>query len=139
MLPTTASGPADLRAAIDAISSSERLAHADFGIAVLDATTGEVLFDDGGDTLFVPGSIMKSFTTATLLDAMGPDHRFHTPVYRTGPLEGGVVSGDLVLVASGDLSMGLRERPDGTADLRRLPDQRPHLRQQWPRQRTGAR
>jgi D-alanyl-D-alanine carboxypeptidase/D-alanyl-D-alanine-endopeptidase (penicillin-binding protein 4) len=106
---------ADLQAAIDAIASSERLAHADFGFAVLDATTGEVLFDDGGDTLFVPGSIMKSFTTATLLEAMGPDHRFHTPVYRTGPLEGGVVSGDLVLVASGDLSMGLREQPDGTA------------------------
>jgi D-alanyl-D-alanine carboxypeptidase/D-alanyl-D-alanine-endopeptidase (penicillin-binding protein 4) len=109
--------PPGLRAAIDAVTSSERLAHADFGFAVLDAQSGEVLYDDGGDTLFVPGSIMKSFTTATLLDAWGPDHRFRTPVYRTGPLEGGVVSGDLVLVASGDMSMGLREQPDGTASF----------------------
>ena len=107
--------PPGLRAAISAATSSARLAHADFGFAVLDAETGEVLFDEGGDTLFVPGSIMKSFATAALLDAWGPDYRFHTPVYRTGPLAAGVLTGDLVLVASGDMSMGLREQPDGSA------------------------
>ena len=111
--PGDVPGPPDLQDAIDAIS--ERLTHAHFGVAVLDAESGEVLFDHGAQTLFVPGSIMKSFAVATLLDAWGPDHRFRTPVFRTGPLEDGVVSGDLVLVASGDMSMGLRELPDGTA------------------------
>ena len=35
-------------------------------------------------------------------------------MFRTGPVRNGAVQGDLVLVASGDFSMGLREQPNGS-------------------------
>jgi D-alanyl-D-alanine carboxypeptidase/D-alanyl-D-alanine-endopeptidase (penicillin-binding protein 4) len=38
----------------------------------------------------------------TALALFGADYRFHTPVYRTGPIDRGVVKGDLVLVGAGD-------------------------------------
>src|SRR5262249_51263057 len=42
------------------------------------------------------------------------DRRFETPVYRRGNVEKGVLNGDLVLVAGGDLTLGGRTRADGT-------------------------
>ncbi|MGH8480144.1 MAG: D-alanyl-D-alanine carboxypeptidase [Gammaproteobacteria bacterium] len=61
-------------------------------------------------------------STATVLDGYGTDYRFRTPVYHTGGLKQGVLEGDLVLVASGDLSLGLRERPDGTLAFNSAPE-----------------
>lgn len=57
---------------------------------------------------------MKVFSTATALHLFGKDYRFHTPVYRTRAVKEGGLQGNLVLVASGDLSLGLRERPNGS-------------------------
>ncbi|MGH8584339.1 MAG: D-alanyl-D-alanine carboxypeptidase/D-alanyl-D-alanine endopeptidase, partial [Gammaproteobacteria bacterium] len=64
----------------------------------------------------------KTFSTAAVLDSYGADYRFRTPVYHTGALKQGVLEGDLVLVASGDLSLGLRERPDGTLAFNNAPE-----------------
>jgi len=64
--------------------------------------------------MFTTGSVLKVYSTSTALHLYGADHTFTTPVYRTGPVDDGALDGDLVLVASGDFSMGLRERPDGT-------------------------
>ena len=48
-------------------------------------------------------------------DKIGPDHTYDTPVYRRGTLTPqGVLQGDLILVASGDITMGGRTNPDGT-------------------------
>jgi D-alanyl-D-alanine carboxypeptidase/D-alanyl-D-alanine-endopeptidase (penicillin-binding protein 4) len=49
------------------------------------------------------------------LALLGPDFRWTTPVYRTGPVDAqGVLEGDLVLVASGDPNLSQRIKPDGT-------------------------
>jgi D-alanyl-D-alanine carboxypeptidase/D-alanyl-D-alanine-endopeptidase (penicillin-binding protein 4) len=111
-----AAGPAppSLRDAIDSVTSQARYANTTFGFQVRDRDTGEVLFDQNGNLMFVTGSILKVFSNATALDSYGPDYRFRTPVYRTGAVREGRLRGDLVLVGSGDLSLGLREKPDGT-------------------------
>src|SRR5207237_478736 len=58
------------------------------------------------------------FAGAAALDAYGPDYRFETPVYRRGTVDGqGGLQGDLILVASGDLTMGGRNTPDGRIDF----------------------
>src|SRR5262249_38437441 len=41
------------------------------------------------------------------------DYRFETPVYRRGDLKDGRLNGDLILVASGDLTLGGRTGSDG--------------------------
>jgi len=52
------------------------------------------------------------------LNQISPDHRFNTPVYRQGSIsEAGTLHGDLILVASGDLTMGGRTNSDGTVAL----------------------
>jgi D-alanyl-D-alanine carboxypeptidase/D-alanyl-D-alanine-endopeptidase (penicillin-binding protein 4) len=65
---------------------------------------------------------MKVYSTAAALRAYGPRYRFRTPVYRDGRVIRGVLHGNLDLVASGDFSMGLRERRDGTLAFNNWPD-----------------
>ena len=92
-----------------------------WGYEVADARTGEVLAGDNAGKTFVTGSILKIFSSATALDALGAGHRFRTPVHRRGRLVDGVLRGDLVLVASGDTSLGLRDRRDGTLSFNDAP------------------
>ena len=106
--------PESLAKAIRDLTSEPRYAHSSFAIQVEDRGTGEVLVDERGDAMSTTGSVLKVYGTSTALHLYGQDHTFHTPVFRTGPVRNGAVQGDLVLVASGDFSMGLREQPDGT-------------------------
>jgi PBP4 family serine-type D-alanyl-D-alanine carboxypeptidase len=114
--------PQSLLDAIHGVTSQPRYANSTFGFQVRDRDTGELLFDQNGDKMFVTGSILKVFSNATALESYGPDHRFRTPVYRTGAVHKGKLGGDLVLVASGDFSMGLREKPDGTMVFNNTPE-----------------
>src|SRR5205085_169166 len=63
--------------------------------------------------LVIPASVTKLYTCATALNEFGPDHRFVTPVVRRGEVKDKVLDGDLILVASGDLTFGGRQGPDG--------------------------
>lgn len=75
---------------------------------VTDLRTGKVLLARHPNQMVFTASTGKLFTVGTALDVLGPDDRVTTPVYATTPVRSGVVDGDLVLVASGDLAMGGR-------------------------------
>jgi len=64
---------------------------------------------------------MKIYSVSTGLRLYGSNYRFRTPVYRQGSVAGGTLTGNLVLVASGDLTFGLRERRNGTLYYESLP------------------
>lgn len=115
--------PPAVASAIEGVVSKGTYAHSTWGVMVRDKQSGDVLVDLNGDSMFVTGSILKTLSAAGVLEAYGPDRRFVTPVYRTGPVEGGVLQGNLVLVASGgDFSFGLRDQSDGTLSYTNLPD-----------------
>lgn len=83
--------------------------HAMAGVEIYSLDTHQSLLSINGDKLFVPGSTTKLVTMGTALDVLGPDYRFHTRVYRTGPVtSSGTLDGDLVLVASGDPDLSAR-------------------------------
>ena len=83
---------------------------------VADRDTGEVLTSQRPDEIVLTGSTAKLFTIGTLYDAIGPDTRLTTPVYATAPTVDGVVHGDVILVASGDITLGGRGALQGRVD-----------------------
>jgi D-alanyl-D-alanine carboxypeptidase/D-alanyl-D-alanine-endopeptidase (penicillin-binding protein 4) len=64
--------------------------------SVINATTGEVLFDRAGATPARTASVMKTLTTAAGLAVLGPAYQFSTKVYE------GSTPGSIVLVGGGD-------------------------------------
>jgi D-alanyl-D-alanine carboxypeptidase/D-alanyl-D-alanine-endopeptidase (penicillin-binding protein 4) len=120
--PAATPVPPQVQATIDQVQSQPRYEDSFWGLHVMDQETGEVLIEQLPNKLFVPGSIMKTFTTSAVLANYGPDYRFRTPVYRTGKVRGGRLAGDLVLVGSGDFSFGLREQPGDTLAFNSTPE-----------------
>jgi serine-type D-Ala-D-Ala carboxypeptidase/endopeptidase (penicillin-binding protein 4) len=103
-----------LAAKIRELTRAPHYRHAHWGLLFIDLNSGEVLYQENADKLFAPASVTKCFTVATALDALGADYRFRTPVYRRGEVtDSGELKGDLILVASGDLTMGGRTTEKG--------------------------
>ncbi|MDD1682556.1 MAG: D-alanyl-D-alanine carboxypeptidase/D-alanyl-D-alanine-endopeptidase [Methanoregula sp.] len=97
------------------ITADPRYTHASWGLIIVDPVTGTSLYEKNADEMFVPGSTTKLFSGSAVIEALGADHRFVTPVYATaGTDTSGTMNGDLILVATGDLTMGGRTLPDGT-------------------------
>ena len=70
--------------------------------AVADAASGELLEVRGPVRRLPPASVAKTVTSLYALTHLGPDHRFITELRRTGPVQAGIVQGDLILQGSGD-------------------------------------
>src|SRR3989441_11896133 len=114
--PRAQSSPPDsLAARIERIMSRPEFTRANFGIEFCSLDTGKVIYALNESKMFVPASTTKTLTEGALLAALGADYRFHTHIYRTGPVDSkGRLKGDLVLVASGDPNLSNRIQPDGT-------------------------
>ena len=89
--------------------------HATFGVEFYSLDRQKPVFALNPEELFTPASTTKLLTEGTVLALLGADFRFHTRVYRTGEIDsGGLLHGDIVLVASGDPNLSGRIQPDGT-------------------------
>ena len=88
------------------------------GFAVSDAATGRVLEAHQPDVDQPPASVVKILTALWALEVMGPGYRFATQAVATGPVEGGVIRGDLVLAGSGDPVLDTDALGDLAAALR---------------------
>lgn len=107
--------PANVPSDIQAIFDQPFYQGAIWGLRVIDLETGQALIDLQSHYEFFIGSVRKVFTVGELLNEIGPAHTFDTPIYRQGPVsDRGTLRGDLILVASGDLTMGGRTNPDGS-------------------------
>jgi len=110
-----AQSAATLEQRIQAIMDRPEFAHSHFGLKFIEADTGKTVYAINSAKLFVPGSTTKLLSTGTAMELLGADYRFHTKIYRTGPIKkDGTLDGDLVLVASGDLNLSNRIQPDGS-------------------------
>ena len=110
-----AQGADSLEARIQKVMARPEFARSNFGIEFYDLETGKVVYSLNADKLFVPASTTKLLTEGTVLAKLGPDYRFHTSIYRTGPIDQhGTLKGNLILVASGDPNLSNRIQPDGT-------------------------
>jgi serine-type D-Ala-D-Ala carboxypeptidase/endopeptidase (penicillin-binding protein 4) len=110
------------RGAIDRILDAPPSGRAHVGVLAVDARSGRTLYARSADRWFVPASNQKILLTAAAWSLLGPDYRYRTELHATGPVAGGRLDGDLVLVASGDPSLSHRYWPTGAEALDALAD-----------------
>ena len=91
-----------LQGRVQAALASSCARKADIGLHVVRLSDGASLASHQADRLFVPASNVKLLTTAAALRILGPDYRFTTRLYATGPVAGGRLRGNLVLKGFGD-------------------------------------
>ncbi|MFJ3203819.1 D-alanyl-D-alanine carboxypeptidase/D-alanyl-D-alanine-endopeptidase [Streptomyces sp. NPDC086989] len=109
-----AGDPGRLDPRITAIMRKPEYRHAQWGLLQTEPAGGRVLHSMFPGQFFVPGSTAKLFPVSGTWRTLGTDHRFVTPVHAVGTRTGATLTGDLDLVAQGDLTLGGRTRPDGT-------------------------
>lgn len=89
--------------------------HASWGIEFYSLDDDRPVYALNPHTLLSAASTTKLLTTGTALRLLGADYRFHTKVYRTGAVDAnGTLTGDLILVATGDLNLSGRIQPGDT-------------------------
>jgi D-alanyl-D-alanine carboxypeptidase/D-alanyl-D-alanine-endopeptidase (penicillin-binding protein 4) len=114
---TSAGGDVAARLRADIVVQTQRpgVSRASWGIVVDSLDRHDRLVDLNARTLFVPASIAKLVSVATAADAVGWDYRFETTLLTTGSVSQGRLFGDLLIVGSGDPSIGGRGGGDLSA------------------------
>ncbi len=90
------------RAQLDEVLTAPVLTRARVGVAVIDCSSGEMVYARDPDLLLNPASNLKVLTSAVALSVLGPAFRFRTSVLYDGTLNEGVLSGNLYLRGEGD-------------------------------------
>ncbi len=113
-----AAEPEPLAKRVEAILDAPVYKSSTWGVVVVDAKTGETLYQRNQDKLMAPASLTKLITTSCSLLAFGEKYRFETPVFALGNVNpNGLFTGNIVLVASGDPSFCGRSIVDDRLDF----------------------
>lgn len=79
-----------------------------WGVLVVSLDAGDTLFAHQPEEVLTPASNLKLFTSAAALHYLGPDFRYTTYLVATGPIQNGVLKGDLVVYGTGDPTFSTR-------------------------------
>ena len=95
----------------DALLGTGPTGKGEWGLLIVDAQSGETLYQQNADRYFVPASNMKLLATALALTKLGPDYRFHTTLETSGTILNGVLTGNVALIGRGDPNLSNRKFP----------------------------
>ena len=98
--------PASLQSKIENRLKASKTPVAIWAVSVRDEN-GKELAAVNSDRLMVPASNMKLLTSAALLEVLGPEFRFETQMYGNGEITENTWIGDIIIVGSGDPSIGV--------------------------------
>jgi len=123
LAPEAKSAQTAIRQAVTDTINADRYSGAHWGIQVMDLRTGRSLFRHNSTHLFTPASNTKLLTAATALRRLGPSYRYETRLYVDGPVQNGVLRGNLIVRGSGDPTIGgYQQRRDPTEVFRNWAD-----------------
>ncbi|MFM8910983.1 MAG: D-alanyl-D-alanine carboxypeptidase, partial [Gemmatimonadota bacterium] len=90
------------RALADSLLDDRRFRSANWGVLVVDPSTGDTLYSRNAGKLFMPASNQKLITGAVALARLGGDFRYETRVLGSASVRDGILPGDLAVLGSGD-------------------------------------
>ncbi|MBP5562097.1 MAG: D-alanyl-D-alanine carboxypeptidase/D-alanyl-D-alanine-endopeptidase [Muribaculaceae bacterium] len=91
---------------VDAFVADTMLRHASAGVALVDLSTGEIIAGNHVDVACITASTMKTVTSSAARLTLGPDFQYVTPVYLDGAVKGNRLEGNIVVVGTGDPTLG---------------------------------
>ena len=95
-----------LQKAFQQFESDSQLKHAISSLYVIDAKTGQVVFDKNSQVGLAPASTQKIITSVTAFELLGKDFRYKTELGYTGKINIDTLKGDLFIRGSGDPTLG---------------------------------
>ena len=122
----TIQGPAALAAQPErpATHGAERVIEAagihpdQYGMVVRPLGRGTLEANHNGARPLNPASTMKLVTTHAAMALLGPDYRWSTSIYTTGPVVGDTMTGDLIIKGGGDPKLVIEDMTEVVAKLR---------------------
>lgn len=95
-----------LKTAFAKLESDEQMKYGLAALYVVDLSTGKTVFDRNGRIGMAPASSQKVITAAAALELLGTSFYYATNFGYTGPVQEGVLHGDLQIESSGDPTLG---------------------------------
>ncbi|MEO6444866.1 MAG: D-alanyl-D-alanine carboxypeptidase/D-alanyl-D-alanine-endopeptidase [Gemmatimonadaceae bacterium] len=106
--PTTPRGD-DALAADVATLLGARVRSGTWGVVIASLTRGDTLFSLNADSMMLPASTLKLYTTALAFERLGPNHQLTTEIARDGAVSAdGTLQGSIYLKGGGDPAMSGR-------------------------------
>lgn len=96
------------REAFTSFLADSAIEHAQVSFCIIDAGSGNKLFEYNSRKSLIPASVMKLITTSSAIELLGPDHIFKTSIGYTGRISKlpKKLDGDIVILGGGDPSLG---------------------------------
>src|ERR1044071_9124101 len=95
-----------LQKAFGAFEKDSQLKHAISSLYVIDANTGQVVFDKNSQIGLAPASTQKIITSVTAFELLGKDYRYKTEFEFSGTIQNSILTGDIYIKGSGDPTFG---------------------------------
>lgn len=88
--------------------------HSLISLSIIEAETGNVIFEHNPEKSLSQASILKLVTTASALEMLGKDYTFKTKTVYTGQIKKGskTLKGDIIIKGGGDPSLGSENFPE---------------------------
>ncbi|MCY4224171.1 MAG: D-alanyl-D-alanine carboxypeptidase/D-alanyl-D-alanine-endopeptidase [Bacteroidetes bacterium] len=97
-------GMSQAQTPLDSILDARPLAW--WGVMVTDIESGDTLYMRNAERSFMPASVTKLYTTAAVLDQLGPDYQYVTQLFADGIQNDTSFVGNLIVRGAGDPSTG---------------------------------
>lgn len=97
-----------IQEALRQLQTDPSLKGSQWSVCAFDMQTGDTIAKWNPDLALSGASITKLFSTAAALATLGPDYAATTKIYIDGPVQDGILNGNVWVVGSGDVSLGSR-------------------------------
>ena len=97
-----------LRLQFEQVLSDPAFDQAFWGVSIQSLDNGQVIYERNSRKLLMPASNMKLITAAAALKTLGADYQYQTAVQTDGDVEDGTLTGNLLILGSGDPTISAR-------------------------------